>query len=38
MLKVFEEFREKLDEIIIKCFGHRIVLYGYGYSERFLEW
>ena len=38
MLKVFEEFREKLDEIITKYFGSTIVLYGYGYSERFLEW
>ncbi len=38
MLKVFENFREKLDDIIVKCFGRRVILYGYGYSERFLEW
>ena len=38
MLKIFDEFREKLDDTIVKCFGHRIILYGYGYTGRFLEW
>lgn len=38
MLECFDEFREKLDKIMIKAFGHRIVLYGYGRTGRFLEW
>lgn len=38
MLKVFDEFREKLDKTMVKAFGKRIVLWGYGYTGRFLEW
>lgn len=38
MLQVFEEFRDKLDSIMLKAFGHRIVLWGYGYSGRFIAW
>lgn len=38
MLKVLEEFRNRLDDVMRKTFGHRVVLYGYGYSGRFLEW
>ncbi len=38
MLRVLEEFRDKLDSIILKGFGHRIVLWGYGYSGRFIAW
>ncbi len=38
MLKVFEEFRDKLDDVMLKAFGHRIVLWGYGYTGRFLAW
>lgn len=38
MLYCFEKFRKQLDEIMIKAFGHRIVLYGYGRTGRFLEW
>lgn len=38
MLKVFEEFRNRLDEVMLKAFGRRIVLWGYGYTGRFLAW
>lgn len=38
MLKIFQEFREKLDDIMQQAFGHRVVLYGYDYTGRFLEW
>ncbi len=38
MLKVFDTFREKLDSVMVKAFGHRIVLWGYGYTGQFLEW
>lgn len=38
MLKIFNEFRSILDNVMLKAFGHRIVLWGYGYTGRFLEW
>ncbi len=38
MLKIFDEFRERLDQVMVKAFGHRVVLWGYGYTGRFLEW
>ncbi len=38
MLEVLREFREKLDNIMCKAFGRRIVLYGYGRTGRFLDW
>ena len=38
MLQCFEIFRKQLDEIMIKAFGRRIILYGYGRTGRFLEW
>lgn len=38
MLKEFDEFREKLDNILHKCMNKRIVLYGYGYSGKFVGW
>ena len=38
MLKVFDEFREKLDHVMLKAFGKRVLLWGYGYTGRFLEW
>ncbi len=38
MLKIFHEFRDCLDSIMVKAFGKRIVLYGYGYTGQFLEW
>lgn len=37
MLKVFEEFKDRLDRVMLKAFGHRIVLWGYGYTGRFLS-
>lgn len=38
MLKIFEEFRGKLDTVMIQAMHKRIVLYGYGYTGRFLKW
>lgn len=38
MLECFSEFRRKLDQIMVNAFGHRVVLYGYGRTGRFLEW
>ena len=29
MLKIFNEFRSILDDVMLKAFGHRIVLWGY---------
>lgn len=38
MLKLFEEFKKKMDEVMIKCINRRIVLYGYERTGQFLEW
>ncbi len=38
MLEIFDEFRERLDQVMLKAFGHRVVLWGYGYTGRFLAW
>lgn len=38
MLKELQEFRDKLDAVMHKCMGNRIVIYGYGYSGRFVAW
>lgn len=38
MLKCLDEFREKLDDVMHKCMDKRIVLYGYGYSGKFVAW
>lgn len=38
MLKQLEEFHRRLDEIMLKAFGKRIVLYGYGRSGQFIRW
>lgn len=38
MLACLDRFRKQLDEIMIGAFGHRIILYGYGRTGRFLEW
>ena len=38
MLKQLIEFRERLDNVMRQAFGKRIVLWGYGYTGRFLEW
>lgn len=38
MLKVLEEFRKILDDIMIKAIHRRVLLYGYGYTGRFLKW
>lgn len=38
MLQVLEEFRNKLDDVMHRCMDRRIVLYGYGYSGKFVGW
>lgn len=38
MLSFFDDFREILDSIMVKSIHSRIVLYGYGYSGRFIKW
>lgn len=38
MLQVLNEFRYKLDEVMHQCMDKRIVLYGFGYSGRFVAW
>lgn len=38
MLKQLKEFRRRLDEIMLKAFGKRVVLYGYGRSGQFIRW
>lgn len=38
MLSVFDEFRKKLSESMLWAMHRRIVLYGYGYTGRFLKW
>lgn len=38
MLEELQEFRDKLDTVMHKCMDKRIVIYGYGYSGRFVAW
>ncbi len=38
MLSVLDEFRKKLSDTMISCMDKRIILYGYGYTGRFLRW
>lgn len=39
MLKLLEEFRKKLDGIMLNCMNSRIAMYGYdNYTGRFLKW
>ena len=38
MLKLFDKFREILDDIMLQAMHKRVVLYGYGYTGRFLRW
>ena len=38
MLEIFDEFRRTLDDIMVQAMHKRVVLYGYGYTGRFLKW
>ena len=38
MLQQLNEFREKLDGLMLRCMNQRIALIGYGYTGRFLKW
>jgi len=39
MLSVLKEFREKLDDIMLKAMHSRVLLYGYeSYTGRFIKW
>lgn len=37
-MKTMEKFDTKISEIIRKCEGKNVILYGYGESGQFLEW
>lgn len=38
MLKIFNKFRNELDDIMLQAMHKRVVLFGYGYTGRFLKW
>lgn len=38
MLPLFNDFREKLSEAMLPAIHKRVLLYGYGYTGRFLKW
>lgn len=38
MLKILDGFRSTLDDIMVQAMHSRIVLYGYGYTGRFIKW
>ncbi len=38
MLNILNEFRETLDELMLNAMHSRVILYGYGYTGRFLKW
>jgi hypothetical protein len=38
MLKLLDEFRKILDDMMLEAMHRRVVLYGYGYTGRFLKW
>lgn len=39
MLELLDEFRNTIDEIMLKCMNKRILIYGYeSYTGRFLKW
>ena len=38
MLKILDQFRSTLDDIMLQAMHRRIVLNGYGYTGRFLKW
>ena len=38
MLEELKEFRDTLDDLMCSCMDKTIVIYGYGYSGRFVAW
>jgi len=39
MLNVLDEFRKKIDDIMLNCMNKRVAIYGYdSYTGRFLKW
>lgn len=38
MLKCLDAFRKILDDMMLEAMHKRIILYGYGYTGRFLKW
>lgn len=38
MLTILNDFRDKLDYLMEQCLDRRIIIYGYGYSGRFVAW
>lgn len=37
-MKTMEKFNAKIKEVVKKCEGKNVILYGYGESGQFLEW
>ena len=37
-MRTMEKFDTKINEVIKKCEGKNVILYGYGESGQFLEW
>ncbi|MGN0399994.1 MAG: hypothetical protein ACI4EO_07695, partial [Blautia sp.] len=37
-MKVIENLDKKMNEVISKCIGKNVILYGYGKSGQFIEW
>lgn len=38
MFELLNPLRMKLDELMIGCFNDRIILYGYGFTGKFIKW
>ena len=38
MLKELQDFRKRLDAVMHQCMHKRVIIYGYGYSGRFVAW
>lgn len=37
-MNAIENLNKKMDDVISKCIGKQVILYGYGESGRFIEW
>ena len=38
MLRILEDFRKTLSNAMLPAMHRRVILYGYGYTGRFLKW
>ena len=37
-MKAVESLNKKMHDVIMKCSGKQVILYGYGKSGLFMEW